>query len=193
MKEGRLPAPGPMTQRDRSQVGFCLPRVYCPWPLGYSPLTFLSSFFNIYLAAQAGFCLPRAYSPWPLGYSSLAFLPSFFLVFGCTRSYLQHTGSLVANSWLRHVGSGSLTRDWTWSPALGTQNLNHWTTKEVPMVSFRWGPQMRIKGSFFLDHNVKLSLALSTNVRQRATVQTFSLSWMTNKCAWSETAAVSVY
>lgn len=52
---------------------------------------------------------------------------------------------------------------------------------------------MRIKGSFFLDHNVKLSLALSTNVRQRATVQTFSLSWMTNKCAWSETAAVSVY
>lgn len=52
---------------------------------------------------------------------------------------------------------------------------------------------MRIKGSFFLDCNVKLSLALSTNVRQRATFQTFSLSWMTNKCAWSETAAVSVY
>ena len=49
MKHCRLPASGPMTQRDRSQVGFCLPRAYSPWPLGYSPLAFLSSFFYIWL------------------------------------------------------------------------------------------------------------------------------------------------
>ena len=49
MKDGRLPASGPMTQRDRSQVGFCLPRAYSPRPLGYSPLAFLSSFFYIWL------------------------------------------------------------------------------------------------------------------------------------------------
>ena len=49
MKDGRLPAPDPITQRDRSQVGFCLPRAYSPWPLGYSPLAFLSSFFYIWL------------------------------------------------------------------------------------------------------------------------------------------------
>ena len=33
---------------------------------------------------------------------------------------------------LRHVGSSFLTRDQTWAPALGSQSLSHWTTKEVP-------------------------------------------------------------
>ena len=34
------------------------------------------------------------------------------------------------------VGSSSLTRDWTWALALGTQSLSHWTTGKVPLVIF---------------------------------------------------------
>ena len=30
------------------------------------------------------------------------------------------------------MGSGSLTRDWTWPPASRVQRLSHWTTREVP-------------------------------------------------------------
>ena len=35
------------------------------------------------------------------------------------------------NSWLRHVGSSSLTPDWTQAPALEVWSLSHWTTWEV--------------------------------------------------------------
>ena len=31
-------------------------------------------------------------------------------------------------SWLRHAGYSSLTRDGTWTPALGARSLTHWTT-----------------------------------------------------------------
>ena len=40
-----------------------------------------------------------------------------------------------ARSWLRHVGSSSLTRDGTQTPALVAQSLSHWTTREVLPVS----------------------------------------------------------
>ena len=40
--------------------------------------------------------------------------------------YLQ-----LANSYLQHVESSSLTREQTWAPALGAWNLSHRTTREV--------------------------------------------------------------
>ena len=33
---------------------------------------------------------------------------------------------------LQHVGSSSLTRDWTQAPVLGAQSLSQWTTRDVP-------------------------------------------------------------
>ena len=41
---------------------------------------------------------------------------------------------LCWSSW-RHMGSSSLTRDWTQAPELGAQSLSHWTTREVPCFS----------------------------------------------------------
>ena len=43
------------------------------------------------------------------------FISFFFFFFGCT---------------MQHVES-SLTRDWTYAPSLGAQNLNHWTIREI--------------------------------------------------------------
>ena len=37
---------------------------------------------------------------------------------------------------LRHMGSSSLTRDWTHDPCIGGQCLNHWPTRDVPLLSF---------------------------------------------------------
>ena len=34
----------------------------------------------------------------------------------------------------RHVGSCSLTRNWTCTPCVGRQNLNHWSTRKVPRM-----------------------------------------------------------
>ena len=61
---------------------------------------------------------------------------------------MQLTGSLVAAGGLlscgmqtlscgMHVGSSSLTRDRTQTPALGAQSLNHGTTREVPEVPLK--------------------------------------------------------
>ena len=33
-----------------------------------------------------------------------------------------------------HVGSSSLTRDWTQATCMGVQSLSHWTTREVPRL-----------------------------------------------------------
>ena len=105
------------------------------------------------------------FTPAPPG-KTFRWIVSFFFIWGMLHSMQDLS---------------SQTRDWTQPPALAVQSLNHWTTKEVPMVRFRWGLQMRIKVPFFLDHNVKLSLALSTNVRQRATFQTFPCpGWLTS-------------
>ena len=41
-------------------------------------------------------------------------------------------------SQLRHVGSSSLIRGWTWAPCIGVQNLSHWTIREVPGW-YSWG------------------------------------------------------
>ena len=52
------------------------------------------------------------------------------------KSFLGHAGSFLqlphVNSWLRHVGFSSLTRDQTLAPALGAHSLSHWTTRGVP-------------------------------------------------------------
>ena len=36
----------------------------------------------------------------------------------------------------RHVGSSSLTKDWTCVPCIGRWILNHWTTRKVPVYDF---------------------------------------------------------
>ena len=36
----------------------------------------------------------------------------------------------------RLVGSSSLTRDGTCAPRIGRRSLNHWATREVPLVDF---------------------------------------------------------
>ena len=41
-----------------------------------------------------------------------------------------------ARSWLPHVGSRSLTRDWPRAFALGAWSLSRWTTKEAPVSGF---------------------------------------------------------
>ena len=39
--------------------------------------------------------------------------------------------------WLQGMWAlGSLTRDWACTPCIGRQSLNHWTAREVPLVSF---------------------------------------------------------
>ena len=44
-----------------------------------------------------------------------------------------------ARSWLPHVGSSSLTRDWPRASALGAWSLSRWTTKEaLCLASFSW-------------------------------------------------------
>lgn len=43
-----------------------------------------------------------------------------------------------------------------------------WTLFRL-VVSFKQGPLVEVKGSLFLDSNLKLSLALSTHVRHRVT------------------------
>ena len=57
---------------------------------------------------------------------------------------LRHMESLVAGVRffyflflkLWHMRSSSLTRNWAWPPAWGTQSLSHWTTREVPPLDF---------------------------------------------------------
>ena len=35
---------------------------------------------------------------------------------------------------MRHMDSSSPRRDWTWIPCIGKWSLNHWTTREVPVI-----------------------------------------------------------
>ena len=42
------------------------------------------------------------------------------------------------NSWLQHMQSSSLTRDWTWAPCIGSR-VSHCTISEVPLSSFKAG------------------------------------------------------
>ena len=41
----------------------------------------------------------------------------------------------VPDLWLQYVGSSSLTRNRIWAPCIGSWNLNHWTTREVPKIT----------------------------------------------------------
>ena len=62
-----------------------------------------------------------------------------FYLFGCTRPQLWYMGSSVVVYRLLVVASSSLTTDGTWAPALGTQSLSHWTTREVPELTVLMG------------------------------------------------------
>ena len=67
--------------------------------------------------------------------------------FGCARSYMRHTGSVIfAACRIFSCGMQTFTCG-MWdpvprlgttpeSPALGAQNLSHWTTREVPEMLF---------------------------------------------------------
>ena len=57
--------------------------------------------------------------------------------FGCARSSLQHACLIVAGGIL--VPQPEMEPV---SPVLGVQNLIHWTTREVPVISFlKWEVQ----------------------------------------------------
>ena len=68
----------------------------------------------------------------------LFFFIVYLLTFGCIRSSLQRAGSLVAargaprSMW----DLSSQTRDETCLPCIGRWILNHWTTREVPALTF---------------------------------------------------------
>ena len=70
------------------------------------------------------------------------------LVGACRIFYLQHV-----NSYLQHVGSSFLTRDWTQAPCIGSAVINHWTTREVP------GPF--VERNLGWDHEVGVAIVLS--------------------------------
>ena len=71
----------------------------------------------------------KAQTPWWL--SGKGFILLLIYLFGCTRFWLRFASSLVATRGLlscgmqtlscsMHVGSSSLTRDWTWVPCIGS-------------------------------------------------------------------------
>ena len=60
-------------------------------------------------------------------YELQIFSPRLWLIFCCLFTWLWQV-----NSWLQHVGSSPLTRDWTRSLHWKHKNLSHWTTREVP-------------------------------------------------------------
>ena len=69
---------------------------------------------------------------------------------------------------MQHVGSRSLTTDWTQaSPALGAQSLSHWTTREVLLnVFFKSQTQVPRK------ERVSLKLKILRNCKPRESVGT---------------------
>ena len=60
----------------------------------------------------------------------------------CFNIFLVYLAALSLSCSMRdlqlqwHVGSSSLTRDWTWAPCIGSWSFSHWTTREVPHVVF---------------------------------------------------------
>ena len=96
-------------------------------------------------------------------FTTLTFFKIFIYLFGCIRSQLQHTGSSSrhagsfvvvlgllsscnyglhsCSTWALQLWRGcsiwdlsSPTRDQTHVPCTGRQILNHWTTREVPLI-----------------------------------------------------------
>lgn len=85
-------------------------------------------------------CWDCVISPWfPSAHSSWGWVPTttilgfFVCLFGCSRSQLRHTGSLI---FLQDAGSGSWTRDGTWAPP-------HW---EQRILVTRWPGKSPIPG-----------------------------------------------
>ena len=79
-------------------------------------------------------CRELGYSSWQRGGFSLRWLPLLQTVGSGERrlQWFWHVG-LVA---LWRVGS-SWTRDWSHVPCTGRWILNHWTTREVPLMAFK--------------------------------------------------------
>ena len=50
--------------------------------------------------------------------------------------------------------SSSPTRDWTWAPWIEVWSLNHWITREVPLMSYNCAASSCSKPSVFLQHLV---------------------------------------
>lgn len=92
--------------------------------IGWGPFTLVKS---------EGVCYSvRSDSLWPHGLRMPGFPISWSLLRPCPLScwcYLTVLSSPAPFSFC-------LTRDQTWTPALEAQNLNHWTTRDVPCQSF---------------------------------------------------------
>ena len=107
------------------------PRIFLKrWPV--YDLCFLSYFPFLHLAAQSMGMMTGA-----LVTILLLFCSKFIYLatwgFSCsTRDFsLWHVGLVGSQMW----ELSSLTRDWTRTPCIGRQIFNHWTTREVPLVT----------------------------------------------------------
>ena len=77
--------------------------------------------------------------PW---LSNCVFFILIFSLFSCTGFYLWH------------VGSSSLTKNWTWAPALRAHDLSHWTSREVPDWRVLKQGSMALWQFFFFFFNI---------------------------------------
>ena len=79
----------------------------------------------------------------------LKFLPFVFKVFiECVTILLL---SYVLVVWPRGIGDlNSLIKDQTHIPCIGRQSLNHWTTKEVPKISYVYFVLLEFQLTHFL-------------------------------------------
>ena len=93
--------------------------VFLIWLLALLPIVGKTEVFSKSFILWGTFSL--IFFPWL--YNCVFFILIFSL-FGCTGFYLWH------------VGSSSLTKNWTWASALRAHDLSHWTTREVPDLSF---------------------------------------------------------
>ena len=111
-------------------------------------LTYPSPMFNILPHVLAIFIHIHKYTCMYISLTKPFFYICFYLVIWLYQFYLsdytreawQAAAYGVPNCWTRlsnwmeliiSIGSGFLTRDWTWLLAFGWQRLSHWTTREV--------------------------------------------------------------
>ena len=82
---------------------------------------------------------------------------------------------------MQHVGSSSLTRDWTQAPCLGAQSFNHWNTREVPGRQFKHVVQLLNRVRLFatpwaVASQASLSFTISQSFLKLKSIESVMLS-----------------
>ena len=107
------------------------------------------------------------------------FFSSFFFLFKCGPSLKHFEFKIcfywicydivlfyVLVSWPRSVWDlSSLVRDWTRTPCIGRQSLNHWTTREFPPSLDRTYPHRYLNVAMVHKCRLKLPLSWIRNVK----------------------------